>query len=437
MTPHSTEAEQSVLGALLIDNNAIDRIGDLRVEYFYVGDHRAIFSEIVKLITAGNIADVITVFESLNGRITDSLSYLNSLAQNTPSSASISRYAEIVRDRALKRALIAEADSFVEAAKDRTKTAIEVLDYAQSAIGRIAETRVKNEPIRASDAMIAYADILNDRVEKKVNGISTGFSILDRQLNGGLRRGNLMILGARPSVGKTALALNIASFMADDYGVLFLSQEMSKDDLLDRAISFNGKIYLGNVINGEMSDDEWGRFTHASIKIKDKNLILDDDAALTLLDVRMKAMITKRKHGLDVLVLDYLQLMSGDLKEKRNSQLEFITRGLKALAKELNIAIISLSQLNRNAATRARPFLSDLRDSGAIEQDADIVCFLHREEVDNPDTDMRGLADLIVAKNRQGAIGDILLEYQGQYTLFSDTDKQRPIQKSKGDERRL
>ena len=425
-TPHSNEAEQSVLGALLIDNDSVDRIGSLRAEHFYRHEHRTIFTEIRSQITLGQPCDVISVFDALRDKVQDCLPYLNAIAQNTPSSASIGRYAEIVRDRALRRGLIAETSKMADLAfNPRGKTAAQVLDVAQAAISALAETRGTNEPVLASDALAAHVDVLDSRMNRKVSGIATGFAGVDQLLTGGPNRGALVILGARPSMGKTALALNIATNVARDYGVLFLSQEMMTGELLDRCLASVGGIGLGSIIRGDMDDGDWTKFTAATAKIKDMNLHLDEQPALTLLDVRSKARLIKRRHGLDLLVVDYLQLMSGE-GNSRNQQIEEISRGLKALAKELNIVVIALSQLSRNAANKARPQLSDLRDSGAIEQDADIVIFLHREEVDNPGTPMKGFADVFIAKNRQGRIDDVLLEYEGLYTRFCDTHRQKP-----------
>jgi replicative DNA helicase len=331
-----------------------------------------------------------------------------------------------VRDRALRRGLLAATDSMAAmAVNPGGRSAGEVLDAAQSALSALAETRVVREPIRASDAMIAHIDVLDGRAERKYSGIATGFSDIDALLTGGPNRGALVILGARPSMGKTALALNIACNVARDYSVLFLSQEMQNGELLDRCLASLGRIPLSSVITGDMSNEEWSGFTVANMKLQNLNLHLDDQPALTLLDVRGKARLTKRKHGLDLVVVDYLQLMSGE-GTNRNQQIEEISRGLKALAKELNIVVLALSQLSRNAANKARPQLSDLRDSGAIEQDADIVMFVHRDEVDNPQTHMRGYADLFIAKNRQGRIDDVMLEYEGQFTQFVSSRRERP-----------
>lgn len=425
--PQAIEAEQSVIGALLRDNSAVDRMGDLRAIQFYRHDHRTIFSEIIRQITAGKECDVISAGVALAQSVPDCMGYLNTMAQSTPSSANMARYADLVRDRALRRGLLAATDSMAAmAVSPGGRSAGDVLDAAQSALSALAETRAVREPIRASDAMIAHLEILDGRAERKYTGIATGFCDIDALLTGGPNRGALVILGARPSMGKTALALNIACNVARDHSVLFLSQEMMKGELLDRVIASLGSVPLGSVIRTDvMTEQEWAGFTVANQKLQELNLHLDDQPALTLLDVRSKARLIKRKHGLDLVVVDYLQLMSGE-GSNRNSQIEEISRGLKALAKELNIVVLALSQLSRNAANKSRPQLSDLRDSGAIEQDADIVMFVHREEVDNPQSHLRGFADVFIAKNRQGRIDDVLLTYEGQYTQFIDNTRPRP-----------
>ncbi|MDC8756245.1 replicative DNA helicase [Janthinobacterium fluminis] len=424
--PVALEAEQSVIGALLRENGALDRMGELRAGHFFRHDHGMIFAETLRQITAGKGCDVVSVGMALAQTVPDCMAYLNAIAQSVPSAANIGRYADLVRDRALRRGLMAAMDEMAALALNPgSRTAGEVLDAAQSALSALAETRALREPVRASLAMMAHIDVLDDRVGRKYTGIPTGFAEIDALLTGGPNRGALVILGARPSMGKTALALNIATNVARDYSVLFLSQEMQNGELLDRALAALGHIPLGSVIRGDLNDADWVSFGAANARLNDLNLHLDDQPALTLLDVRGKARLIKRKHGLDLLVVDYLQLMSGE-GDNRNSQIEEISRGLKALAKELNIVVLALSQLSRNAANKSRPQLSDLRDSGAIEQDADIVMFVHRDEVDNPQSHLRGCADVFIAKNRQGRIDDVMLAYEGMYTQFSDSTRPRP-----------
>jgi replicative DNA helicase len=258
-------------------------------------------------------------------------------------------------------------------------------------------------------------------------GIATGFDALDRVLGGGPSRGNLVIVAGRPSMGKTALAVNIACNVARTHQAMVLSMEMQNGELLDRVLATIGSIPLARLRDGQLSADQWARFVEASARVNELGLHLDDQQALSLLEVRAKARQVKRRRGLDLLVVDYLQLMSGDgsNRDNRNAQIEAISRGLKALAKELDCPVLALSQLNRNGA-KERPQLTDLRDSGAIEQDADIVVFVHRDEVINPHSHLKGFADLLVAKNRQGAIDDVLLEYEGPYTRFINQTRHRP-----------
>jgi replicative DNA helicase len=418
--PHSIEAEQSVIGAILRDNDAFDRLGDLRAEHFYVGDHATIFAELQRQIMAGKSVDVISMMVSLSGKVADAGAYLNSMAQATPSSANAARYAGIVRDKALRRALIGFGRDMADAAVNSPDDSSALIDRASSRLEQLAVSRIRVDPVRASDEMAAHLEQLERRMEGGSSAISTGYPALDAKLNGGPRRGELIILAARPKMGKTALAINIACNAAVDYSVSVLSMEMPRMQLHDRNLAALGRIPLPHLLQPTlMTDQEWSNLTHATMKIASLNLFLDDQGGLRILDVRMKAKAMKRKHGLDLLVIDYLQLMEGD-GDNRNAQIEGITRGLKALAKELDMAIILLSQLNRKLEERPnkRPMPSDLRDSGAIEQDADAVIFLYRDEVYNPDTREVGICEVDVALFRQGAPGRVALAYVGEQTRF-------------------
>jgi replicative DNA helicase len=426
--PHSVEHEQSVLGALLIDNDSIDRIGDLRAEHFYRGDHRSIFAQIVKMIESGIGADVITLFERLQaeGRsdAVGGLKYLNDIAQGTASSVNIARYAEIVRDRAQKRGLLAVASEIQDSVGATPESAGVLIDRASSRLEALGEATIKREPKLAAQGLADHISALERRSTGSDRVIKTGLDDIDRQLNGGLRPGWLVILAARPGMGKTALALNIATHVAIDHSALFLSMEMPESELHDRNLAALGRIPLDTVMKSPEDDnDYWNRVTAATMKIKDLNLYIDDQAALRMLDVRAKARLVKRKAGLDVIIVDYLQLMTGD-GANRNAEIEGISRGLKALAKELNVAIIALAQLNRKSEERANklPMLSDLRDSGSIEQDADAVLFIHREQVANPDAGDQwfGFAQVRFAKFRHGRTGDVALTYRGEFMKFEN-----------------
>jgi replicative DNA helicase len=423
--PHSIEAEQSVLGALLRDNDAVDRLGDLRAEHFYLADHAAIFAEFMRQVAAGKACDVISMMVALQGKVADAGQYLNSMQQSTPSSANVGRYAAIVRDKAIKRALIGYGREVADSAAHSPEEASAMLDRASSRLEQLAEARLRIEPVRAGADMAAHIGELEKRMAGGVNAISTGFPAVDAKLNGGMRRGELIVLAARPKMGKTGFALNVACNAAEEYSVLVLSMEMPRMQLHDRNLASLGRIPLPHLLQPNMMDDrDWANLTHATIKIERLNLFLDDQGGLRILDVRMKAKGTKRRHGLDLLVIDYLQLMEGD-GDNRNAQIEGITRGLKALAKELDIAILLLSQLNRKLEERPnkRPMPSDLRDSGAIEQDADAVVFLYRDEVYNPDSRDVGICEVDVALCRQGAPGRVALAYIGEQTRFENLDR--------------
>lgn len=417
---YNLEAEQSVLGALLIDNDAYDRMGDLRAEHFFRADHQQVFKLICQGIEAGQPVDVITLSDKLPESVP--LVYLNDLATNTPSSANIGRYADLVRTAAQRRALAAMASEVSEEAQGLSDPA-QIIDKAQSKLESIAEQRTKSEPIKAKDDMLRYIVELEKRSEGVgVKAIPTGFADLDEKMMGGIRRGELWIVAARPKMGKSAFAFNIALNAAEEHSVLILSMEMPKDQIHDRNVAVLGKIPLPHVIDPrKLEKQEWASLTAAVGRIEKMNLFMDDQGALRLMDVRMKARQVKRRHGLDLLVIDYLQLMDGE-GDSRNAQIESITRGLKALAKEMKIGIVLLSQLNRSLEQRPnkRPMPSDLRDSGAIEQDCDGALFLYRDEVYNEHSKDRGICEVNVGLIRQGEPGTVGLAYIGHQTRFEN-----------------
>lgn len=417
---YNQEAEQSVLGALLLDNDAYDRLGDLRAEHFYRADHQQIFALIRAGIESGQAVDVITLSDKLPESVP--LTYLNDLAANTPSSSNIGRYADLVRAAAQRRALAAMASEVLEATQSPVDPA-QIIDATQSKLEAIAEQRVKSEPVKAGDDMLRYIEELQKRADGKgVKAIPTGFVDLDKKMMGGIRRGELWIVAARPKMGKSAFAFNLALNAAEEYSVLILSMEMPRDQIHDRNVAALGKIPLPHVIDPrKLEGDEWDQLTSAVGRIEKMNLFMDDQGALRLMDVRMKARQIKRRHGLDLLVIDYLQLMDGE-GDSRNAQIEQITRGLKALAKEMKIGIVLLSQLNRSLEQRPnkRPIPSDLRDSGAIEQDCDGALFLYRDEVYNEHSLDKGICEVNVGLIRQGEPGTVGLAYIGHQTRFEN-----------------
>lgn len=420
----NVEAEQSVIGGLLMDNDAYDRMGPLDTSHFYRADHQAIFAQVRKLLESGAGADVITVFERVMAECPEyaNLGYLNSMATGTPSTANIARYASIVREKAQRRALMQAAGEVSDlAANDFTRDAASLIDRMQGQLERLSEERPDSEPVKVSDDLGNYVDELERRSEGTgPRAISTSFPDLDKRLMGGIRRGELVIVAARPKMGKSAFAFNVAVNAAREHSVLICSMEMPRTQIHDRNVAMIGKIPLPYLLDPrQMPDSMWPRITEAVKTLEVMNLFLDDQGALRLMDVRAKARAIKRKHGLDLLVIDYLQLMSGE-GDNRNNQIEQITRGLKAMAMEMKIGIILLSQLNRDLERRPnkRPMPADLRDSGAIEQDCDIALFLYRDEIYNTDSQDKGICEVNVGLIRQGEPGTVGLTYIGEQTRF-------------------
>lgn len=419
------EQEQSVLGCLLRLNRSIDQVGGLVEDDFFDSGHRLIFSAIVKLVMANKPADVITVFDKLRSAGKDvEISYLNTLQQSMPSAANIASYCATVRDRALKRRLVALANDIIEAAYHSAEDGPTMVDIAASKLEALGRANVDHEPELAIESLSHHIVRLDEEYHGATSpGLSTGITDLDVALNGGPRRGNLWVVAGRPKMGKTALALNIANHVAVTGVAAVLSMEMSKGELHNRNIASIGRIDLNHLNSPKMlTDDDWTGLSSATHKIAKMGLYMDDQGGLTLMQVRSKAMQIKRKAGgLDLLVIDYLQLMSGP-GDNRNAQIEAITRGLKSLAKELNCVVMLLSQLNRQLEQRPnkRPLPSDLRDSGSIEQDCDIATFVYRDEVYNPNTADAGIAELINALVRQGASSTVNTVYIGHYTRFED-----------------
>jgi replicative DNA helicase len=423
--PHSLEAEQSVLGGLMLDNAAWDRAGDLLVEGdFYRHEHRVIYAAVASLIAACKEADVLTVYEWLKAagkaEAAGGLVYLNALAQSVPSAANVRRYAEIVRERALLRQLAAAADRIATSAfNPQGRSATEILDAAASVLGELERRGSPRTPRSLEQVVMDRLGHIQELAEgTKEAGWPTQIPWLDRVLNGGLRPGRVYCIAARPSIGKTSLALSFGLGLAGrDLTTLVLSQEMPDGEIGDRALSHLGRVDYGELQTGELSDDGWSRLTDAVERARGLPVYIDDQPALTLADIRIKA---RSVRGLKVLIVDYLQLCSGGGKgDTRNSEIEEITRGLKALAKQLDVAVVLLSQLNREVEKRAnkRPCLADLRDSGAIEQDMDVVMFLWPvRELGN-----RRIIGLEVAKNRQGKRGEVGLDFEGSVQRWGES----------------
>jgi replicative DNA helicase len=437
--PHSVEAEQSVLGALLLDNQAFDRVADLvGPEDFYRDDHRRIWRHISKLIEANRPADVVTVSESVDASEdkdkTGGAAYLGALAQNTPSALNIRRYAELVRERSVQRRLAHVATEIAESALNTGGREVgQLLDEAESRIFQIAESGARRDqglldikPVLAR--VFEKIDHLYHRENTSdVTGVPTGYTDLDR-MTAGLQSGDLVIIAARPSMGKTALALNIAEHVAVDNGlpVAIFSMEMSATQLAMRMLGSIARVDQHKMRTGRLSDKEWSDLSDAMGKLHETPIYIDEGGALTALEVRARARRLKRQYSkLGLIVIDYLQLMSATGQgENRATEISEISRSLKAMAKELDVPVVALSQLNRAVDQRPdrRPVMSDLRESGAIEQDADVILFIYREVVYKPDLpeEQRAIAEVVVGKQRNGPIGTVKLTFLGQFTRFEN-----------------
>jgi replicative DNA helicase len=440
LPPHSVEAEQSVLGGLLLDNSAWEKIADLVAEGdFYRHDHRLIYRHISKLIEHGKPADVITIAESLENSAklgeVGGLAYLGALAQNTPSAANIRRYAEIVRERAVLRQLVEVGSGIAEDALNPSgRSMAQLLDEAEAKVFEIAEAGARGkqgfmeiQPLLTQ--VVERIDMLFQRENPNdVTGLPTGFADLDEKTSG-LQPGDLVIVAGRPSMGKTAFSINIAENVAIQTGmpVAVFSMEMAGTQLVTRMLGSIGRLDQHRVRTGRLQDEDWQKLTYAVGKLNDAPIHIDESAALSVLDLRARARRLHRQCGkLGLIVIDYLQLMSGSGKgsggENRATEISEISRGLKALAKELEVPVIALSQLNRSLEQRPnkRPVMSDLRESGAIEQDADLILFIYRDEVYNPDSPDKGKAEIIIGKQRNGPIGTVPMTFIGEYTRFEN-----------------
>jgi replicative DNA helicase len=441
-TIDALDAEAAILGGLLLDPGAFERVGDtLQAADFADEMHREVYAEIQRQVLAGKVADVVTVGIALRDRV--SMQAINALAQYVPSAANARRYAELVRERSLSRKLMGVGSQIQVLAMDHETPIDARVDQAQAELMKLVDQAPRDEWFGAAEGMALHSDVLTDRAEGKTRAMPTGLVDLDEMLDGGMTPGQLVIIGARPSMGKTALAMTIGLHMAEDYSVAMLSMEMPHVELRDRMTAMLGRVSLGSVKRPTKGAGlDWGRVVDGIERAKALNFWVSDQGGLTINQVRSKARAIKRQHGLNILVVDYIGLMAGlDPRAPRAYQLEEISRGLKTLAKELDIAVLCLAQVNRKVEERAdqMPGLSDLRDSGAIEQDADIVMFVHRPIQARPDIgqEFEHYAKLTVAKNRNGRCGVVSLFYQGDQTRFGawsgDAPAGRSVRRQGGD----
>ncbi|MGP1953191.1 MAG: replicative DNA helicase [Arsenophonus sp. ET-KM2-MAG3] len=437
MPPHSLEAEQSVLGGLMLDNERWDHVSE-RVTNgdFFSRPHRTIFSKMQTLFERGRPIDLITLSESLEqqGEL-DSVggfAYLAELAKNTPSVANINAYADIVRERAVVRDMITVANEIADAGYNpQGRTSEELLDLAESRVFQIAETRTNKD-----DGPKRIEEILSETVEKieqlyqnphdGVTGVSTGYQDLDRK-TAGLQNSDLIIVAARPSMGKTTFAMNLCEHaaMTEEKPVLIFSLEMSANQIMMRMLASLSRVDQTRIRTGQLDDEDWARISSTmGILMEKRNMYIDDSARLTPTEVRSRSRRIYREYGgLSLIMIDYLQLMRvPSMPDNRTLEIAEISRSLKSLAKELQVPVIALSQLNRSLEQRAdkKPLNSDLRESGSIEQDADLIMFIYRDEVYNDDSDLKGVAEIIIGKQRNGPIGTIRLTFNGQWSRFDN-----------------
>ena len=437
LPPHSLEAEQSLLGGLLIDNEALDKVADIvSVTDFYRQDHQIIYQHIHRLIERSQPADIVTVGESLESNselnTVGGLEYLGLLAESTPTAANIRGYAQIIRERSIMRNLVEVGTDIVDnALSPQGRDAQQLLDESESKIFQIAEAG-KNDRIGFTDIKELLPQVA-ERIDQlfqrdnpsDVTGIPTGYKDLD-MMTSGLQPGDLIIIAGRPSMGKTSLALNMCEYVSVDTGLptAVFSMEMASTQLVSRLIGSVGKLNQHKMRTGQLDDNDWEKLSYALGQLNEAPIFIDEGSALNPYEVRARARRLHKQCGrLGLIVIDYLQLMgSAGSTENRATEISEISRSLKALAKELNVPVIALSQLNRSVEQRPdkRPVMSDLRESGAIEQDADVIMFIYRDEVYNPETPDKGIAEIILAKQRNGPVGRVKLTFLGEFTKFEN-----------------
>ncbi len=433
--PHSVEAEQSVLGGLMLNNDAWLNVADvLTARDFYRAQHQIIFDAMASLANANEPLDAVTLSEALASRgLLDKaggISFLAEIAETTPGASNVLAYAQIVRERSTLRQLISAANKIAESAfQPQGRPSSELLDLAESEVFRIHEGRLRDAGPEGVAPLLTRAV---QRIESlyasrnPITGLATGFDDLDKK-TAGLQTSDLIIIAGRPSMGKSALMINMAehALMNDEPGaVLVFTMEMPSDQLVMRMLSSLGRIDQTRMRTGDMHDDDWPRFTSAVSQLKDKALFMDDSPALTPNELRTRARrIAREAGGLKLIVVDYLQLMRGNEKaDNRTGEISEISRSLKAIAKELRCPLVAGSQLNRGLESRndKRPLMSDLRESGAIEQDADLILMIYRDEVYNPESPDKGTAEVIIGKQRNGPIGKVRLAFIGNLTKFEN-----------------
>lgn len=437
MPPSSLEAEQSILGGLMLDNEKWDYVAEhVNISDFFSRSHRVIFSEMQHLSEQNKPIDLITLSESLEiqGKLDGigGFAYLAEIAKNTPSVENINAYADIVKERAVIREMISAANKIADAGYNpQGRTSEELLDLAESKIFKIAENRAnKNEGPKGIQEILSETVEKIEKLYKKphngITGISTGYQDLDKK-TAGLQNSDLIIIAARPSMGKTTFAMNLCEYaaMTEKKPVLIFSLEMPVTQIMMRMLASLSRVDQTKIRTGKLNDEDWARISSTiGILIEKRNMYIDDSARLTPIEMRSRARrIYKENNGLSLIMIDYLQLMNvPSISDNRTLEIAEISRSLKSLAKELQVPVIALSQLNRSLEQRGdkKPVNSDLRESGSIEQDADLILFIYRDEVYNENSELKGVAEIIIGKQRNGPIGTIRLTFNGQWSRFDN-----------------
>jgi len=429
--PMSIDSEQAVLGGIIHSGGkAMMDVQDIIGRYdFYRSDHRVIWDAMVKLDELDAPLDIVTIMDHLHKMDligeAGSAAYLTTLCQETPGSANVRAYAKIVKERSVRREMIKVSNQVRELAED-TRPLDDVLAEAQTSIMNIGTDHSQQGPVLVKEVMPAWMENLDKafHMEQSIPGISTGYRDLDRKING-LQKQNLIVIAGRPSMGKTALAMNIANSVGENQTVLVFSMEMSLMEIVTRSVAQHSKVPLDRLLSGNINEEQWKSVGKGVSQVTYSKIMIDESPAMLMAQIRARSRRTMQQHpDLAVIIVDYLQLMSGDNKIHRAQQISDITRGLKALAKELNLPVIALSQLNRDVDKRddKRPRLSDLRESGSIEQDADVILFIYRAVVYDEKTKWKKVAEIIVGKQRNGPTGTVLMYYFGEYTMFGQME---------------
>lgn len=434
--PQNIEAEQAVLGAMMIDKEAISKATEiLRENDFYRQDHRAVYQVIVDLFSKNQAVDMVTVTEALKreGKLEDvgGIQFITYLANAVPTAANVSYHAKIVEEKSLLRQLISVSTQIAGSGYEGTEDVNSLLDNAERMILGVSERKISRDFAPIKEVVMSAVDRIDELYNKKggITGIATGFIDFDH-LTSGLQPSDLILIAARPSMGKTALVLNMAQHVAirEKKAVAFFSLEMSKEQLVQRMLCSEASIDSSRLRIGELEDNDWEKLIWAADSLSRAEIFIDDTPGITVMEMRAKARRLKVEHNLQLIVIDYLQLMQGSGKksgENRQQELSDISRSLKALARELNVPVIALSQLSRSVESRQikRPMLSDLRESGALEQDADLVAFLYREDYYDKETENKNITELIIAKHRNGPVDTVKLFFHKQFTRFANLAK--------------